>query len=103
MPLPHARKRPPDRAAALLYATQLQYTQRLRVIAVAIAIAVKIVGVVIVVVVIVLVRGLLEHALARAGIAVAAAAGRADVVDSGIMRERAAGLIAPRLAAARPA
>src|SRR5206468_9087014 len=80
-----------------------QIRPRSRVVAVAaIAIvAVEVVGIVVHVVVIVI-RGLVEESLPRTGIvivvvgALAGRAARTDVVDPGIARQIAAGLVAPR-------
>src|SRR5205807_9390105 len=72
-----------------------------RVIAVAI-VAGEIFG--IVVLVIIVIRGRIEESLLRAAIIVVGAlVGRTDVVDTGVARQIAAGLIAPRPAVFDPA
>src|SRR5688572_5001783 len=76
------------------FSFQLRY--RSGVIAVAI-VAVEAVGIVIRVIIVV--RGLVEESLPRTGIIIAvvgASAGRADVVDPGVARQVAAGLVARR-------
>src|SRR6188474_2048492 len=85
-------KRPPDLAAVSLF----QLRHRSRVIAVVTAIvAVEAVGVMIPVIIVM--RGLVEEALPRTGIVVVGApARRTDVVDPGVARQLAAGLVARR-------
>src|SRR5207302_9558606 len=91
------QKRPPDRAAVSLF----QIRQHSRVIAVAI-IAIEAVG--IVVLVIIVIRGRIEESLLRAAIIVVGAlVGRTDAVDTGVTRQIATGLLAPRPAVFDPA
>src|SRR5882762_8651957 len=83
------------RAAVFLFTVR----NRSGVVAVSIAVVIVIVetvGVVVETIIVAVIRRLVEQAGARIGVVVARLAGRADVVDPGILGQAAAGLIAPR-------